>query len=140
MKRIMAVLLVLTSPFCSSEQFTIAVGFGPQYGGVVGVQFGSKSESLEFNGAVGLLGWSIGGLTPMGQEQTLSWGLSAGQIGFGDDFYQFDSYYMPNGFKNAGWRFGLSVGQTKEEDDWWGGSFEDKSWESYLMVHFGYQF
>jgi len=101
----------------AAGEYETTVGFGHQYGGVLGAQFSYKTESSEYYGSLGLVGYSAGIQTTFSQNSKHAFGLVAGrdeiQSSRGFLFVTYD--YHLNGFSGNGWVVGTGLGYTLQD-------------------------
>ncbi len=109
---------MLLSSTASGSEYEFATGFGHQYGGFLGTQFSSKTETSKYYASLGLVGFAFGFQKQFEGQQHHSYGLSIGSIAANaDKGFLFANYnYHFESFSGKGWVLGAGVGIVRHED------------------------
>ncbi|MGL1958001.1 MAG: hypothetical protein OCD00_11875 [Colwellia sp.] len=140
--------LSFISLFSSAGELETAVGFGHQYGGVLGVQFAYKTESSKYYGSVGLndsmggFGLATGFQTIFSENSKHAFGITLGSRDVDSEKgFIFATYdYHLNGFSETGLVVGAGIGVTRK--------YEFEGWSQQrtseinpaLTLNIGYKF
>ena len=122
--------LILLSNFCFSAEFTNSVGFGFQYGGLMGWQGSISNENFHGRVAVGWIGLTVG--ADININEHISFGGTVGGVGIAS-IKAFNINYSPEGKYNKAWRMSLDFGKTETS------SFGKDS-ENFAAASIGYSF
>jgi hypothetical protein len=98
------------SNFCFSTEFDNAIGFGVQYGGLIGWQGSVSDENFHGRIAIGLVGLTVGG--DVNINDYISLGATTGSIAVAS-VNSLNINYYPSGKYTEGWRLCLDVGTAK---------------------------
>lgn len=107
--------------FVSLDSFTgeyqTSIGFGHQYGGVLGAKLSYQTESSQYYASLGLVGAAVGFQTTFSQNSKHGYGLVIGREEFqSEDGFLFATYdYHLNGFTHNGLVIGAGLGVTRED-------------------------
>lgn len=123
-------MLLLGTSECSAYEYANSVGFGLQYGGIIGWQGSISEDNLHGRVAVGLVGLSLGG--DLDLNKYFSVGATATTIGIAK-FTSLNLNYYPGGRYTSGWRVGLDFGFGASNID-------DEDRGSFVAASFGYSF
>lgn len=108
----------LLSCTAAGSEYEFATGVGHQYGGFLGAQFSSKSETSKYYASIGLAGVAFGFQKQFEEQQHHSYGVSIGSMGANADhgfiFINYNYHYQ--GFSNKGWVIGAGIGAIRHED------------------------
>lgn len=115
---------------CFSVEFDNAVGFGIQYGGLLGWQGSASSDKLHGRIAIGLVGVAAG--VDINVNEYVSLGATVGGIGFAA-FKSINLNYYPEGKYTEGWRMGLDAGTADT-------TFFVKDKSNFVSISVGYSF
>jgi hypothetical protein len=130
MKRFFAVIPLL---FCINSQATEldnSLGFGFQYGGILGWQGSVTENNLHARFALGLVGASVGADVDINKYTSV--GVTVSRVTIADVKALSLNYYI-SGKYTEGWRVGLDVGSATN------GDIESNEGD-FVAVSFGYSF
>jgi hypothetical protein len=139
----LVVILTLVCSSVSASEFQTSVGIGHQYGGLIGAQFGYKTDDTKLFGSVGFFGAALGYQTLFQDSNNLSYGLVLGAeaLKSEDGFLFMTSNYHFNGFDQSGWVIGAGVGVSRQDQ---GGFYSDTpntvESDATLTLSIGYDF
>ncbi|MCJ8318482.1 MAG: hypothetical protein MJK12_02545 [Colwellia sp.] len=140
--KISIIALSLVSLSSSAGEYETSIGFGHQYGGVLGAKLSYKTESSKYYGSLGLIGASVGFQTTFSQSSKHAYGLVIGreEIQSEDGFFFATYDYHFNGFAKNGLVIGTGLGVTREDT---GGMFADTGkteTSTAVTLNIGYKF
>lgn len=134
--------LLLSSFFSVAGDYQTSVGFGHQYGGVLGGKLAYQTQSTQFYGSLGLVGFALGAQTTFTENAKHAFGLSVGKEGLtSEDGFAFITYdYFFNGFNHSGLVLGTGIGVMREDEGSWFFDHGETESESAITLSIGYQF
>ena len=132
----LALLLLIRQGNCG--QIDNGVGFGVQYGGVLGYQLSYTQSQSKYRASVGLIGASLGydyylsDTFSMGATYTIS----------GRNVSSLNINYVPSGYTNNGWIFGIDLARIDGQSAGGSSFFLRKEKKSKNIIFFsaGYKF
>jgi len=128
--------------FSSAGEYESSIGFGHQYGGVLGAQFAYKTEYSKYYGSLGVIGASAGFQTTFSENSKHAYGLNFGQVEFNsEDGFLFATYdYHFEGFSKNGFVIGTGLGFTREDTGGWWADRGKKETSTSITLNIGYKF
>ena len=143
--KLIVISVLLLSSSAAQADFEKSVGFGPQYGGLVGFQGAYYFSDVKANFGLGYLGVSTGlEYFPTAKHSIGGYVFVSWVSGYALSY----SYYF-NGKNSAGWRIGLDIGRYELGfpfdpffDNAFGGVFDDAldNEETFILPTIGYSF
>lgn len=120
MKKVICfVLLCLMSSNAALADETLHVGFGYEFGGVIGAKYNFKREQDNYFVSIGLLGGAMGYQYLTDETEQHSFGIMGGAEALSSEsgFVALSYNYYPKGFTNDGWVIGASLGFRRTDED-----------------------
>lgn len=130
MKFCVCLLSILFSGYCFSAEFDSSIGFGVQYGGILGWQGSVSEEKVHGRLSIGLIGAAVGADLDINNYASI--GVTAGGVGIAT-FKAINLNYYVDGKYTEGWRIGLDAGTAET-------NVFGKDSGSFVSVSFGYSF
>ncbi|WP_371193311.1 hypothetical protein [Glaciecola sp. SC05] len=122
MKNVIQLVLLCLMSISSNAAFadeTLHVGFGYEFGGVIGAKYNFKREKDNYFVSIGLLGGAAGYQYLTDETEQHAFGIMGGAetLSSENGFLALSYHYYAKGFTNDGWVIGASLGFRRTDED-----------------------
>ena len=140
-KNMLLVSTLFLSSFANADENKISAGAGFQYGGAVGVQYAiNAGESSRVFASIGLVGAAVGYEYAFSEQNAISFAVGSEQLYSEKGFVMLEYNHYFQGRKNAGWRFGVGIGITRQDQGSWWADYGKTDTKATPSINLGYQF